>query len=104
MRYTDTILIGSDTMAKLKSRVNRFFYRNRDKGIPNLMLIIAVGCGLVYISYLLNIEDPFFAKLLAFDRELIFRGQVWRLFTYPLNYLVGTTPFLGFLSLFFFYF
>ncbi len=89
-------------MSKLRSKLNRFFYRNRDRGIPNLMLLIAIGCGLVYLSYLLNIQDPLFVNFLRFDRGKILSGQVWRLFTFPLTYLVGLIPFLGFLSLLFY--
>ena len=38
-------------MTKLKSKINRFFYRNRNKGVPNLMLYIAIGNLLVYLLY-----------------------------------------------------
>ena len=102
MIYTGCILFGSDKMRKLKSKVNRFFYRNRDKGIRNLMLVLAIGCGIVYITYLLNIQDPLIVNLLRFDRAEILHGQVWRLFTFPLLYLLETPPLLGFISLFFY--
>ncbi len=90
-------------MANLKSKVNRFFFKNRDKGIPNLMMVLSIGCGVVFLTYLLNIQDPLFVNFLRFDRSLILRGQVWRLFSFPLNYLVELgSPFLGILSLIFY--
>ena len=64
-----------------------FCYKNRNKGISNLMLYISLGTALVYImseiwgNYLLY-------NLLCFDRGLILRGQIWRLFTYPLTYRI----------------
>ena len=68
-------------MKNLRRDFNRFCFRNRDKGIPNLMLWISLGTALVY---LLTSIDP--SKLLPywlyFDRSLILRGQVWRLFSY----------------------
>lgn len=68
-------------MKKLRSRFDRFCYRNRDKGIPNLMLYISIGTGLVYlISTMTN--NYMLYDLLAFDRDAILHGQVWRLFTY----------------------
>ena len=92
-------------MAKtpLKSRINRFFYRNRDKGIPNLMLFVAIGNAVVYLSYLLNKSNPLFYNVLCFDPELILNGQIWRLFSFPLTYLMEYSPFLGLISLLFYY-
>ena len=68
-------------MKNLRRDFNRFCFRNRDKGIPNLMHWISLGPALVY---LLTSIDP--SKMLPywlyFDRSLILRGQVWRLFSY----------------------
>ena len=60
---------------------NRFCYRNRDKGIRNLMLYINLGTIAVFF---LTYMDPSQAvpAWLCFDRDLILRGQVWRLFSY----------------------
>ena len=72
-------------MKNLRQRFERFCFKNRDKGIPNLMLYISLGAGLVYLftqysgNYLLY-------NFLCFDRELIMQGQVWRLISYPLVY------------------
>ena len=72
-------------MKELKRRFNRFCFRNRDKGIPNLMLYITLGAA---VLALMNMIDPSHAlySMLCFDKEAILRGQVWRLITYPVCY------------------
>ena len=92
-------------MAKtsLRSRVNRFFFKNRNRGISNLMLYIAIGNVVVYVIGLLNPENPLLYLVLRFDYLSILKGQVWRLFTFPLCYLMETGSILGFLSLLFYY-
>ncbi|MBQ7330172.1 MAG: rhomboid family intramembrane serine protease [Oscillospiraceae bacterium] len=76
-------------MKNLRRRFELFCFRNRTKGIPNLMLYLSLGSALVYLmttftgNYLLY-------DLLYFDRELILKGQVWRLITYPLTYDAGS--------------
>ena len=87
----------------LKNKINRFFYRNRDKGIPNLMLWISIGNVIVYVLSLLNQSNLLFYSLLRFDYHSVLRGQVWRLFSYPFCYLTETGSFLGILSLLFYY-
>lgn len=72
-------------MKKLRSRFERFCFRHRNVGIPNLMLFVSLGAGLVYLmSYFAQNYELYY--WLAFDRRLILQGQVWRLFTYPLTY------------------
>lgn len=67
-------------MKKLRGRFNTFCHRNRHKGIPNLMLYVALTSGVIYFITLITQNDaPLYA--LQFDRELILQGQVWRLFT-----------------------
>ena len=72
-------------MKNLRKKFDRLCLRNRNKGIPNLMLYICVGSAVMYLmtqftgNYLLY-------NLLCFDRALILRGQVWRLVTYALTY------------------
>ena len=67
----------------LRRRFERFCFRNRDKGIPNLMLYIVLGTAAVYLFTVFT-NNPLLLNLFYFDRELILRGQVWRLFTYVL--------------------
>ena len=93
-------------MTKLKSKINRFFYNNQNKGVRNLMLYIAIGNALVYLVCLLLRDDPRLYDALVFNRADILHGQVWRLFTYPLVYMasMGTTGIIwGAIGLFFYY-
>ena len=104
MVYTDSILFGSDVMAKLKSKVNRFFFQHGNKGIRNLMLYVGIGNLVVYMLTLLNPENPLFYRLLCFDFDELFSGEVWRLFSYVFCYLTESSrPLLAGISLFFYY-
>lgn len=73
-------------MKNLRRNFERYCFANRNKGIPNLMLYITLGNAVVYLisafagNYVLY-------NLLCFNRALILRGQIWRLFTYPLTLL-----------------
>lgn len=75
-------------MKNLRKRFDIFCFRNRSKGIPNLMLYLSLGSALVYLmsQFAGNYE---LYNLLCFHRSLILQGQVWRLFTYPLTYDAG---------------
>ena len=75
-------------MKDLRRRFERFCFRNRDKGIPNLMLYISLGSALVYLFTLFTNNYTLY-QYLIFDRELILQGQVWRLISYPLVYNAG---------------
>lgn len=72
-------------MKNLRSRFDRFCYRNRNKGIPNLMLYLCLGSGLVALITLMT-HNPVLYSVLVFDRDLILQGQVWRLISYCLTY------------------
>ena len=75
-------------MKNLRNRFDRFCFRHRDKGVPNLMMYIALGSALVYI---INMIDKTYTlyNILCFDRASILQGQIWRLFTYPLVFDMG---------------
>ena len=72
-------------MKNLRRRFELFCAQNRDKGIPNLMLYVSLGCGLVYLITSIT-QSNILYSLLVFDRTAILHGQVWRLFTYPLTF------------------
>ena len=78
-------------LKNLRSRFERFCYQNRSKGIPNLMLYIAVGSAIVYFVYFMSMADrnDVLYYALCFDRTLILQGQVWRLFTDVFTYNAG---------------
>ena len=75
-------------MKNLRRKFELYCYKNRSKGIPNLMLYIALGSAVVYIMSQIS-GNYFLYYLLCFDRNLILQGQVWRLNTYPLTYNAG---------------
>ena len=82
----------------LRKRFNLFCFKNRDKGIPNLMLYIALGNAIVTILSMME-GGSILYELLYFDKAKILQGQVWRLVTYVFTQSGG-----GFLALIFLYF
>ena len=68
-------------MKNIRRDFNRFCYRHRDKGIPNLMLFVCLGIAAVYLINQMDPSQTLYCWL-SFDRSLILRGQVWRLFSY----------------------
>ena len=89
-------------MKNLRKKFNLFCLRNRDKGIPNLMLYICVGSGIVTFLSLMNGGDAVYS-LLCFDKAAILQGQVWRLVSWLLTEQLGGNPLLSVLFLYFFY-
>ena len=86
-------------MKNLRKSFDRFCYRNRDKGIPNLMLYIAIGSAVVSILSMFN-GGEFLYELLCFSKTDILKGQVWRLFSYVFT---QTPDILSLIFLYFFY-
>ena len=76
-------------MSQLRKRFERFCFKHRNKGIPNLMLYIALGSALVYVLGMIDQSYTLY-EVLCFDRRLILQGQVWRLFSYVLTYGFGS--------------
>lgn len=85
-------------MNNLRKRFDRFCFKHRDKGIPNLMLYIVLGNALVIIMSMIN-GGSILYELLCFDKGKILQGQVWRLVTYVFTQSGG-----GFIELIFLYF
>ena len=75
----------------LRRNFERFCFRNRDKGIPNLMLFITLGTAALYL-FTFFAENPLLYALFYFDRDLILQGQVWRLFTYVFTDFRSSLP------------
>ncbi len=75
-------------MKSLRSRFERFCFRNRNKGIPHLMAWVVL---LNVVVYIVNMMDPSQILYLAlrFDRAAILRGEVWRLFSFAFLELSG---------------
>ena len=89
-------------MKKLRRKFERFCYQNRMKGIPNLMLYIVLGTGLVSLLTMMNGGEVIY-ELLLFDKGKILQGQVWRLVTWLLTDILSGNPLLNILFLYFFY-
>ena len=85
-------------MKNLRRRFERFCFANRNKGIPNLMLYITLGSGLVYLFTLVT-QNTYLYSLLCFDRSLILQGQIWRLISYPLVSVSSSNPLLALIFL-----
>lgn len=88
-------------MKNLRRQFDLFCYKNRNKGVPNLMLYIVLGTAIVYVMSNMA-GNPMLYYLLRFDRAAILQGQVWRLLSYPLTYMVNN-PLLMLISLFCYY-
>lgn len=89
----------------MKRRYNRFehfCFQHRNKGIPNLMLYISLGCALVYLFCAIT-DNNMLYSLLCFDRASILQGQVWRLISYPLTFGYGYNVLILAISLFCYY-
>ena len=76
-------------MKNLRRKFAAFCQRNRNKGIPHLMLWIGAGNLLVF---LLASMDPsgLVVQALSFSPSKILQGQVWRLVSYVFLYLVSS--------------
>lgn len=75
-------------MKDLRRKFELYCYKNRNKGIPNLMLYIVLGSAVVYAMSQMS-GNYLLYNLLCFDRTAILHGQIWRLITYPLTYNAG---------------
>ena len=75
-------------MKDLRKKFDLFCFKNRDKGIPNLMLYLCIGTGIVYLISDMTGNYVLYNWLIS-DRDLILQGQVWRLFSYALTTLNG---------------
>lgn len=89
-------------LKNLRRNFERFCFRNRDKGIPNLMLYICLGSGIVAFANLMN-GGAFIYNTLCFDKTAILHGQVWRLVTWLFTEHLGGNPVLSVVFLYFFY-
>ena len=71
-------------MKNLRKKFDLFCFKNRNKGIPNLMLYLCIGTAVVYLMSAVA-NNYILYDILCFDREQILNGQIWRLITYPLT-------------------
>ena len=71
-------------LRNLRRNFERFCFKNRNWGIPNLMLYICLGSALVYVMGLVDGSNTLYSWL-VFDRAKILQGEIWRLISYPLT-------------------
>ena len=94
-------------MKSLRRRCERFFLTHSDKGVPNLMLFVAIGNAIVYLFTRIDPSNVIY-NALCFSRAKILRGQVWRLVTYIFIPDTGNSGAVGVLllalMLYFYYF
>ena len=88
-------------MKNLRRQFEIYCYKNRHKGISNLMLYIALGTAVVYIMSEMS-GNYLLYNLLYFDRQRILQGEIWRLITYPLTYRIDNLMLMA-VSLFCYY-
>lgn len=72
-------------LKNLRRNFERFCFKHRKIGIPNLMLYITIGAALVYLMSIATGSSVLY-DVLSFNRTAILEGQVWRLFTYVFTY------------------
>lgn len=89
-------------LKNLRRDFERFCYRHRNKGIPNLMLFIALGTAIMYVFMMIDPSNLLYSAL-CFDRTSILHGQIWRLLTY-IFIPSDSNPLLLAISLFFYYY
>lgn len=85
----------------MKNWLYRMEYKYGRKAIPNLMLTVVIGMGLVFVGDLLN-PVVNLQSYLCLTREGLFHGQVWRLLTF-IFLPPSSSPIWIFLSLYFYY-
>lgn len=88
-------------MKSLMRLVDRFCARHPRFGIPNLMIYIVVGNVIVWLFHMMDTTGRF-VGLLYFSPAEIFRGQVWRLFSFVL--VPESFGFFMLIALYFYYF
>ncbi|MCQ2418943.1 MAG: hypothetical protein MJ085_04070 [Clostridia bacterium] len=87
-------------MKNLKRNTARFFERNRNKGIPKLLTILAIARVVLFIVINMD-QSRLLYSLLVFDPEKIMHWQLWRLISFVL--LPDSGSIIGFLLSVIFY-
>lgn len=92
-------------MAKtpVKHKINRFFFKHRDKGIKNMMLYLAIGNAVVYLLTMASRAEIAFYQLLNLVPDKVLAGEVWRLVTYPLCFVCEHGLLFGVIGMLFYY-
>lgn len=89
-------------MRAIQNWLDRFCYKHPRLAIPNLMLYIVLGTGLIALLDAFSMGGSF-ASYFAFDANAILRGQIWRIGTF-LFVPISSSLFNTAISLYFYYF
>ena len=88
-------------MRKLMNRIERFCFQHPRFGIPNLMLVIAIGTIAVWVFMQMDTIGRIY-QLLCMSGQAVLHGQVWRILTFV--FLPGESNLIWFIiSLYFYY-
>ncbi len=88
-------------MRKLMNRIERFCFQHPRFGIPNLMLVIAIGTIAVWVFMQMDTTGRIY-QLLCMSGQAVLHGQVWRILTFV--FLPGESNLIWFIiSLYFYY-
>lgn len=88
-------------MRKLMNRIERFCYQHPRFGIPNLMMIIAIGSIAVWVLMQMDTTGKLYT-LLCMSGERVLHGQIWRIVTFV--FVPGESNLIWFMiSLYFYY-
>ena len=77
-------------MKAISRWLDRFCYKHPRFGIPNLMKFIVIGNVLVYFMDMFS--NGYATLMFLFHPDLIFQGQVWRIFTFLFVPVTGYDP------------
>lgn len=88
-------------MRKLMNRIERYCYQHPRFGIPNLMMIIAIGSIAVWVLMQMDTTGKLYT-LLCMSGERVLHGQIWRIVTFV--FVPGESNLIWFMiSLYFYY-
>lgn len=91
-------------MRAIQNWLDRFCYKHPRFAIPNLMLYVVLGTGLIALLDAFSLGGAgSFSRYFAFNANAILHGQVWRIFSF-LFVPQGSNLFLIAISLYFYYF
>ena len=88
-------------MRAINRAIDRFCQRNRNFGIPRMMLFIVIISAVVFLLH--GVGGFSLLNILAFHPALIMRGEIWRLVTWVFT-PVNTNVIWVAVSLYFYYF
>lgn len=82
----------------MRKLIDKFCYRHRSFGIPNLMKYVAIANAVFWVAGLMSGS---FVSYLQFDPYLILKGQVWRLISFA--FIPPSSGWLGLIAVYFYY-